>query len=320
MVLESDFEKEVSSRRLTDSKVVELVRTYRRRIEESGWARNTRIVKMSRINAIVKRLYPHLYAEVLSFNVPDRQEKKNQIQERNEFNMNRLENRQEFSFKEIMSDIDTLKESEDYYKLIICIMLASGRRNAEVVAGGEFSPSKLPHHVIFSGQVKSREEKRDAYDIPVIGLTPQTLIRLLEKIRGMKNYNDKSNMFIASRTNAYINRAIVRVLDKPDRHCTSETIRCIYAFIAYRLYGNPKISEPAYCSKILGHKGSPNVFVNNYNRIFVSGIKSSLDTGEEETIEVLGEELAKKDRENAFLKNEIASLKRQLNFNPKRLK
>ena len=78
----------------------------------------------------------------------------------------------------------------------------------------------------------------------------------------------------------YINKAIGNVLDKPERHVTSETIRCIYAFIAYRLYGNPRISEPVYCSKILGHKGSPNVFVNNYNRVFVSGIKSNLELEE----------------------------------------
>ena len=103
--------------------------------------------------------------------------------------------------------------------------------------------------------MKSREEQREAYDIPVIGLSPQTLIQLIEKIRGLKDYSDKDNMFVASRTNAYLNRVIVKVLDKPDRHCTSETIRCIYAFIAYRLYSNPSISEPIYCSKILGHKG-----------------------------------------------------------------
>ena len=89
---------------------------------------------------------------------------------------------------------------------------------------------------------------------------------------------------------------------------TSETIRCIYAYIAYRLYSNPSISEPIYCSKILGHKGNPNVFVNNYNRIYISGI----ETGEEETMETLRGELAKKDREIVLLKSEIASLKSQL--------
>ena len=85
----------------------------------------------------------------------------------------------------------------------------------------------------------------------------------------MKNYDDKYNMFIASRTNPYVNKAIRNALG---RDVTSETIRWIYAYIAYRLYGNPRISEPAYCSKILGHKGNPNVFTNNYQRIYVTGI------------------------------------------------
>jgi len=312
MTLEKEFEQKVS-KKLTDAQVLKLVRTYRKKIEESGFATATRFKKMSQINMAVKRVYPHLYAEVLKFNIPERTEKKASIQARNDFNRNRLENRQEFSYSEIMNNINTLKDSQDYYQLVTCIALATGRRNAEIIARGEFEPSLIPHHVSFSGQTKVHEgEKRDAYNIPVIGLTPKELIQLVSEIRNMKDYSDKDNMFIASRTNAYLNRAIASILDKTDRHVTSETIRCIYAYIAYRLYGNSRISEPAYCSKILGHKGNPDVFSNNYNRVFVSGIKSNLDTREEElngTIEVLREELTKKDREVTSLKNEIASLK-----------
>jgi hypothetical protein len=323
MTIEGEFEEEVSGKKLSPSQVVALVQNYHKRIEESGFAMNTRFTKLSRINQVVKRLYGnHLYAEVLKFNIPNRAEKKSAIKQTNEFNMKRLENRQEFSYSEIMNDINTLKTSQDYYKLVICILLATGRRSVEVIARGDFKKSKILHHVLFSGQVKSREEQRESYDIPVIGLTPQELIKLVEKIRKMKDYSDKDNMFIASRTNAYLNRAIVKVLDKTNRHVTSETIRCIYAYIAYRLYGNPRVSEPAYCSKILGHKGLPNVFTVNYNRVFVSGIKSNLELEEtketsKEIIEFLQEEMAKKDKEIASLKAEIASLKTQIRTSKK---
>lgn len=316
MTLESEFEKEVSKKKLTNEQVIALVKIYHNKIENSGFATNTRFTKMSRVNMITKRLFPNLYSEVVKFNIPNRVEKKSAIKQTNECNKKRLENRQEFSYSEIIDDIDTLKTSQDYYKLVVCILLATGRRSVEVIARGEFKPSKLAHHVSFGGQVKSREEQRESYDIPVIGLTPQELIKLVEKIRKMKDYSDKDNIFIASRTNAYVNRAIVAILDKKDRHTTSETIRCIYAYIAYRLYGNPRVSEPIYCAKILGHKGSPNVFVNNYNRVFVEGIKSNLGSEEseqkissQEIIEFLQEELAKKDKEIASLKKEIASLK-----------
>ena len=161
-----------------------------------------------------------------------------------------------------------------------CVLLSTGRRSTEVIARGIFEPSDKPHCVLFSGQLKTGDEQRESYDIPVIGITPKTLIQLVEKIRGMKDYSDKDNIYIASRTNAYLNRAIVKVLDKSNRHVTSETIRCIYAFIDYRLYANPSISEPAYCAKILGHKGSPNTFVNNYNRVYCSGVKSNEKTEE----------------------------------------
>ena len=272
MTIESEFEKQVS-KKLSDAKVIALVKSYHKKIEESDFAQNTRFCKMSRINTIVKKLYPHLYTEVLKINLPSRKEKKESIEERNAFNLQRLENRQEFTYEEIMNAIKTLKTSEDYYKLVTCIMLATGRRNAEVIARGNFEPSNFTHHVLFSGQTKtSNGEQKEPYDIPVIGLTPKVLIQLVKKARSMRNYDNETNEFIASRTNAYLNKAIAVALDKPDRHVTSETLRCIYAFIAYRLYGNPRISEPAYCFKILGHKGTPHVFVDNYNRVFVSGI------------------------------------------------
>ena len=100
-------------------------------------------------------------------------------------------------------------------------------------------------------------------------------------------------MYIA-RTNAYVNKAIRNALD---RDVTSETIRCIYAYIAYRLYGNPRISEPIYCSKILGHKGSPNVFVNNYNRI----CESESNTGEKKK-ETLRGRIGEERQRDCFVK------------------
>ena len=219
MTIEAEFEKEVSSKKLTDSQVVALVKVYKKKIENSGFATNTKFTKLSRVNMIVKRVYgDHLYNEVPKFNIPDRIQKKSQIKEREEFNLKRLENREEFAYNEIMNAIDTLKSSDDYYKLIVCILLATGRRSVEVIARGNFEPSKIAHQILFSGQVKYRDEQRESYDIPVIGLSPRDLIKLVEKIRNLKDYSDKDNMYIASRTNAYLNRAIVRVLDKSNRH------------------------------------------------------------------------------------------------------
>ena len=58
-----------------------------------------------------------------------------------------------------MNAIKTLKTSQEYYKLVTCIMLATGRRSAEVIARGKFEPSKLANHVLFSGQLKTGERK-----------------------------------------------------------------------------------------------------------------------------------------------------------------
>ena len=311
--IEKEFEEKLSAKKLSDSQVVALVKSYHTKIEESGLAQNTRFTKMSRLNVAVKNLYPHLYETVKKFNIPPRKEKKSQIQERNKFNIERLTNRQEFTYDEIINAINTLKKSEDYYKLVVCILLSTGRRATEVIARGNFEKSKTPHHISFSGQLKTKDEVREAYDIPVLGMTPNALISLVDKIRNMKDYSDKSNEFIASRTNAYVNKAIVDAFDTKDRHVTSETLRCVYAYISYRLYGNPKISEAVYGSKILGHVGTAHTFLDNYSRVFVSGVG-------EATIDDLRRQLAEKDEEITSLKKEIASLRKQLkmknNLNP----
>ena len=134
----------------------------------------------------------------------------------------------------------------------MCI-ISHWEKSVEVLARGDFEPSKLENHVLFSGQVKAREEQIESYEIPVIGIHPRDLIQLVKKIRTMKNYSNETNMFIASRTDAYVNKEIRNVFDRDD--ITSETIRCFYAFIAYRLYANPSISEPVYCVKSLVIRG-----------------------------------------------------------------
>ena len=71
MTIEAEFEKEVSSKKLTDSQVVALVKVYKKKIENSGFATNTKFTKLSRVNMIVKRVYgDHLYNEVLKIQRP----------------------------------------------------------------------------------------------------------------------------------------------------------------------------------------------------------------------------------------------------------
>ena len=150
MILEVEFEKEASKKKLSDAQVIALVKVYKKKIEESEFTPNTKFTKLSRVNMIVKRLYgEHLYLEVSKFNIPDRTQKKVQMEKRNKFNIQRLENRQEFTFEEIMNDINTLKESKNYYELVMWILLATGRRSVEVIARGNFQTFKTcPSYII----------------------------------------------------------------------------------------------------------------------------------------------------------------------------
>ena len=58
MTIEADFEKQVLSEKLTEHQVIALVReSIHEKIENSGFAQNTRFTKMSRVNQLLKRLY-----------------------------------------------------------------------------------------------------------------------------------------------------------------------------------------------------------------------------------------------------------------------
>jgi integrase len=113
----------------------------------------------------------------------------------------------------------------------------------------------------------------------------------------MKDYSKFANTGVASRTNAYTNKRLRKIFERSsaagDRDLTCKTLRSVYAYIAYRLYGDDKISEILYGAKILGHNDlDTNTFAQSYNHIFVKGIEPKSKTSNKEVVKGLIEELS----------------------------
>jgi hypothetical protein len=278
MVIEDEFDNLIinSDGKFDEKTVVDLIKQYKKKLEnyiipktKKKYTDNTIIKKMSMLNTTVRTYYPAYYPKVVAINIPDRLVKKKQIYDSRVMTTSRLKERLEFRYDEVTSSIQDLKTSKNYYDILACLIIASGRRATEIVARGDFEESKTPHHVLFSGQLKKRrdEEKDNTYEIPLIELTPKEFVKLIIKVRKMKNYTKYTNREIAAKTNSGINKSIKKIFGDT---ITSETMRTVYAYICYRLYSNQKESEIYYGSKILGHQDNDvAVFARNYNYVFV---------------------------------------------------
>jgi hypothetical protein len=295
-----EFEQKITTgKKLRREKVLNLSMEYKQRIEEYKMKNgkplkfSTITSRLSNLNMIVKSRYPEFYEYISKQVLPDRDEKKKQMKERLEKNVKRLSDREEFDYDEYIRIIDSLRTSKNYWDLVVLAIMTAGRRPTEIIARGSFEELKDdPHHVMFSGQLKKRRERdRKSFKIPILHITASEFIKLITKIRRMKSYSHLANTEVASRTNAYTNKRLRGIFE---RDLTCKTLRSVYAYIAYRLYGDDKISEIVYGAKILGHNDlDTNTFAQSYNHIFVTGIEPKAKVINKENVVNLLEELEK---------------------------
>lgn len=230
---------------------------------------NTRSTRMARSNTIIKNKLGETYYKI-SFNIlrPTRADKLKQIAEQKEIYMSRLQNRIKLDFNTYINTIDALKISENFDDLVVCVSLVTGRRITEITTRGKFTKVGDPHFVLFGGQLKKKTGMtNNPYEIPLIGMESDELIKIIEKIRNIKDLSKLSNEKIVSVTSKRPNNILQSIFGL---NVTTEVIRGAYAYICYRMYSNNSISEIIYGSKVLGHKESDlNTFAQNYNRTYV---------------------------------------------------
>jgi hypothetical protein len=151
-----------------------------------------------------------------------------------------------------------LLESHDPYTLVVGIMGLTGRRPIEVLKTASFERVN-PHHLLFSGQAKTKNSpnSRHSFIIPVLA-DPDLIIEALSYIRTLIPVSSWENDLISSTINSSLLKR-VRLLE----HCISSnehlslncrSLRAIYVASAYELFNmSTKASYNAFTARVLGH-------------------------------------------------------------------
>ena len=150
--------------------------------------------------------------------------------------------------------LDTASPRDTFPRLILPLLLASGRRFAEIVNGrSTFAPAAHEQYTIFSGQLKKRRPQ-PPYSIPL--LVPYSTFA-----KGLLALRQKQGKTIAHLTNAQVTDRcqsnVQRGLDAgalpgfPVSHI--HDLRAAYVAAVGALYVSP-ISAPRMAMKILGHE------------------------------------------------------------------
>ena len=267
--------------KLNEEQLMKIIKKYRKLLEEyispktkKPYAVASKNQKISDMNTIIKEVHGEdMYKIIMPQNLPDKKEKQKQIEERHNKNIERLDDRSEFNYDELKNIVEALKTSGNLWLLTACAGICSGRRCTELIVRGTFRKSEKANHLWFNGQLKKkRPEDRVEYEIPIIFISVDEYLEIIELIRGLGHRYQaiKSNKKIASLTNQHVNKQIAILFGD---NVTTETLRCVYAYIAYRLYGKDKVSEILYGARILGHSLWKLItFTINYNHAFVTDV------------------------------------------------
>ncbi len=161
---------------------------------------------------------------------------------------------------EYQERIEGLLKSRDWRELAASLIAATGRRPSEILRNGEFEQVRQ-FEVSFSGQVKTRGQKRQAYVTFTLIESAKVLDALarLRKLPEIKRLKTKTLAQMDSGTNSTLNR-IVResfetLLDPPcgEAQLSAKNLRASYAAIAIHLFCSWKQSPNQFISERLGH-------------------------------------------------------------------
>jgi hypothetical protein len=194
---------------------------------------------------------------------PDSDDKMKQMKTQKDGYVAKLKDRIPIDVKIYMALIEKYKTSKNYYELVACVNLATGRRLIEIISTGSFEKID-DHYVKFKGQAKTRDKDNDNifYKIPIIFLYAEELIDIMKKLRSMKK--PKNTVGASTRLEQLYKKAFKR------EGITSEVIRGAYVNICYRLYGHERMSLPLYGNLVLGHKTNDlSTFTLNYDRVYL---------------------------------------------------
>jgi len=146
----------------------------------------------------------------------------------------------QFNQNEILDKIKELKDGEDIVERFILGLLISGCRPCELLHKNTFEVHSETE-VKISNLAKKRGLKNSQTCIrPIIDLSPEQFIELVNEIRDQVENTKNFNKKVARRTK--------KLLD-----CSPCVLRKLYGNLAYQLFCSDNVNQNVYLSEILGH-------------------------------------------------------------------
>jgi len=173
--------------------------------------------------------------------------------------------------------------SSTYAEIAIPLLLACGRRMAEIMNGvSDFQATTHPYICVFTGQLKKKSEQVRAYQIPLLvpfGAFQYGLSVLRKKQATSKSKPISTNTQVSVRYSKTLQAGLDAMTEKatiPLPACHLHSLRAIYAALVYEMYA----CSHQFCytaMKVLGHAHLSESLAYSYVRVLgVDGYRGAL--------------------------------------------
>ncbi len=166
-----------------------------------------------------------------------------------------------FTMQEVYDAIDATSQSSNPIDNIIAVMLACGSRMIEVIKISEYSipassSSDPVGYIRIKGLAKgtdSNPEETNATVVrPLVRISPDMLMALVQNIRSVHDFKRLSNTAATGK----VNNAVNQVLKPMFKHkITSHKCRYLYASLAWQLYGGGT-PQAEYIRELYNHRSA----------------------------------------------------------------
>lgn len=214
-----------------------------------------------------------------------------------------------FTLEEVYHAIDKSAVSDNPLDNIIAVQLACGSRLIEVIKISDFVPAEDPTMIQIEKVAKDKGDdvEERVFLRPVIRISAEKVIEMVEKIRSMHNFQQMSNSVATSKVISGVNKGIKQYF-KQD--ITSHKCRYLYASVAWQLYGKG-VPQAEYIRALYGHRSADTTLTYLQYVVHVPGFKLPEDLLTK--VDELQIDTAAIKKEQIALKGDVQDIKKNIN-------
>lgn len=214
-----------------------------------------------------------------------------------------------FTLEEVYDAIDKTAASDNPLDNIIAVQLACGSRLIEVIKISDFVAVEDPTMIQIEKVAKDKGDdvEERVFLRPVIRISAEKVIEMVEKIRSMHNFQQMSNATATSKVISGVNKGIKQYF-KQD--ITSHKCRYLYASVAWQLYGKG-VPQAEYIRALYGHRSADTTLTYLQYAVHVPGFKLPEDLLVK--VDELQLDTVAIKKEQTVLKGDVQDIKKNIN-------